>query len=546
MTGLQTTIETLQRTASIAAEEILVAALDSPRTNLRDAAFQVILHKKLPEGLREIVRRWRKLDEDSRKSLADNAATMQGSLREIIVGKNDQWKANAFAIALHCHAFRLIPDIVRTLETPEYQQKEAAARVLIRLCEQFTDDFDSGKIQQDQSGKHLQNQIARALEDSIKRFSQHKRQEVLESFLMVAESSNATLRSLLEESREPNIAAAAKLLVKTNFASVPDKTLLKFLGEADIPASVGKIWQSRTDIRFVRKFAAVATASPNPITKKNISRLEHIEWLEGNLEYIRDFTTEEQAAIARIAEISGADRQVALRAIRAVIELGHSEARRIAVECLNDFRQEEANALIIQLMQDQDPIVQAQAIRQLRSRHIPGSLVHLLQAIESPHEIVLRAAQESLTEYNVESYLANFDMMDEEAKRSNARIVRKVDRNLKARLAKELQDNARTRKMRALKVIDYMEVAAELQEQLLELIVDKDQFLRSETVTVLGKCDTIEARELLNQALMDKSQIVREAAEASLQSLARRAKSPPPFVSKVANTTSPIVSEVSR
>ena len=71
--------------------------------------------------------------------------------------------------------------------------------------------------------------------------------------------------------------------------------------------------------------------------------------------------------------------------------------------------------------------MQANALRQLRTRGIPGALTRLVDMMESPHEVVRRAVRESLAEFNFKRFLAAYDMLDDEVRRSTGAMVRKID-----------------------------------------------------------------------------------------------------------------------
>jgi HEAT repeat protein len=114
-------------------------------------------------------------------------------------------------------------------------------------------------------------------------------------------------------------------------------------------------------------------------------------------------------------------------------------------------------------------------------------------------------------------------MLDEEVRRSTGVLVKKVNVQAVPALADEMRSPSRTRRLRALAMAAAMRAVAELESPIVALLSDEDHLVRGEAAQALGECNTPMAREALGEALLDRSIVVREAAERSLQNLARLA-----------------------
>jgi HEAT repeat protein len=187
-----------------------------------------------------------------------------------------------------------------------------------------------------------------------------------------------------------------------------------------------------------------------------------------------------------------------------------------------------ANALAMRALQDPDPDVQAKIVPQLRHRGIPGAVGRLIELLESPHAVVRNAARESLAEFSFKRYVAAYDMLDEEVRRSTGEMVAKVDPEAVPLLLEELRSPARSRRLRALSMSAAMGVIVSIEYDLHERLLDEDHLVRAETARVLALCDTPETHDALREALNDSSLTVREAAEASLKTL--KQPTTPPIV----------------
>jgi HEAT repeat protein len=177
----------------------------------------------------------------------------------------------------------------------------------------------------------------------------------------------------------------------------------------------------------------------------------------------------------------------------------------------------------MQALDDVDPQVQVNILTQLRDRGIPSAMTRLLDLIDSPHAIVREAAQHCLAEFSFKRFVAAFDMLSPEVRRSTGALVRKVDGDANAQLKEELHANARTRRLRGLQMVGCMMVASEFEHELVELLSDEDHFIRLEVAQLLGECNSTASRQALRRALLDRNPSVKDAAERSLQQLAQRA-----------------------
>ncbi len=136
--------------------------------------------------------------------------------------------------------------------------------------------------------------------------------------------------------------------------------------------------------------------------------------------------------------------------------------------------------------------------------------------MESPHEVVRQAVRESLAEFNFKRFLAAYDMLDEEVRRSTGSMVRKIDPEATAQLCEELAAKSRTRRLRAINVTVAMGAVADVQDQLLERLGDEDHVVRAEAARALGTCNTPAVWQALADACSDRSVVVKEAAEEKL------------------------------
>ena len=250
--------------------------------------------------------------------------------------------------------------------------------------------------------------------------------------------------------------------------------------------------------------------------------MEKIGWVSGDLSFLNDLDEASQHAAVQMVVSSGMKRQEIFSVVREILEHGAPAGRRAAAEALVDFTGTEANGVVLRAIDDSDPQVQAQLVRQLRERGIPGALQRLLAFAESPHEVVRSAARASLPEFRFDRYVASFDMLADDVRRCIGAIINRVDPASTEVLAVELTALARSRRLRGLQMIQAMRIAQQFEEPIIELLADEDHMVRAEAARTLGLCQTAQAVHALNQARADRSVAVQEAAVQSLRILSRQ------------------------
>ena len=100
-------------------------------------------------------------------------------------------------------------------------------------------------------------------------------------------------------------------------------------------------------------------------------------------------------------------------------------------------------------------------------------------------------------------------------------MVRKIDPEAIPALEVELAAKARSRRLRAITVAAAMGAVPDLEQAFIARLVDEDHVVRAEAARSLAACQSGAARQALLEACGDRSLVVREAAEESLERLRR-------------------------
>jgi len=514
--GFKTTFDVLAKTKNEAAVATLLAALDSPHRWISDQALRTILRRRSPAGQRAILSRLHNIDERWQEILAENSGRMTSTLRDAILGSDMQLCQNACHAATLFGEYDLMATLLTAAEDRNNPHADQAAATLVDLAEQLYEELAAPRDYRRRRDPQLvRAHVVTSLEHSVKRYSNHKRREAIEAFLLLATRDNATLKRILQNPLDPTYLAIVDTLTHSLRQGVM-RLLLNSLDDPRAPSSVIAVLTHRSDPTFLTHLLHKIGQDPSRIARQNIKRMEAIVWLRDDLAVLDNLDDAAQQAAVRLVTLSSMKRLDVFPILAYLLKHGRPGGRRAAIEALVDFNGVEANALVIAALDDDDSQVRASALAQLRKRGMPGAMSRLVAALDSHDDVVRNAARGALREFQFDRYFTSYESMDDESRSYSAKMVRKVDPTTVARLVKELQSPARSRRLRAVEIIVLMSLVDELAHVLIGTLEDEDHIVRVAAVRALAACGRPEVRKAIAQRQKDRSVAVQEAVQESL------------------------------
>jgi len=517
--GLATTLRLLSKTKNEAAVGLLIPALDSAHPAIGEGALAALLDRHSEAGQKEIVRRLHTLNERWEAIIEGNHAHLSHALRDAVLATQPQLCANGCRGALWFHEYDLLPALINAAEDESNPNRELVATTLLRLAELLYEELASPRDYRNRRDPQLVRQhVLGNLEQSVPRYQKHKLAAVIEAFLLLVHRDNVLLKQILMDPLHASYLPIIDVLTHSSRGGVI-RLVLSFLDDPAAPSSAITLLAHRSDSRFVECLARKIGSEPSVAAAANLKKIENIAWLQSEPVILDKLDDAAQHGAMQLALRSAMSRKSVLRMIEWLMQHGKPGGRRAAAAALAQFNGAEANALCLKSLSDADPHVQADAVRQLRQRGIPGALARLIELLESPHALVRAAVRESLSEFNFKRFLAAFDVLEDEVRRSTGVMVRKIDSEALPQIQEELTAKSRTRRLRAIAAAVAMGAIGDLEGPLLDRLSDEDHLVRAEVARALAGCNTSAVRQALAQAGGDRSVIVQEAAEQSLRLL---------------------------
>ncbi len=501
--GLVTTFDLLTTTPNEAAVDLLLAALDSSRPEIRLAALRALIARPTPAGHREILRRVPRIDDLSRGAFAEGAGFMEPALRQALAGGD--WKEcfAACQIVLWSREYDLLPTLLGLMPPgrppAEHPRADLSRAVTLQLAELLLEELHGPR----QSTKRRDPQACRGhavacLEGWLRQAAPQPCREVVEAYLTLSHRDDAGLRQILHDTHDPSRDAVLMALGQSRRAGVM-RLLASFIDDPHPPLTALRLISARGDAEFVTHLLARMGDAPPAAALENLRRIESLTWAipaQGTLDVL-DGDEQRRGLAAILATSLGYAAK--FRAIEHLVHNGQTAGARAAVMALAGFHSLEATELVLQAVASDEPEAQAAALAQLRQRSVPGAIPLLVKHADSPHEIVRQAVHDSLSEFRFERFMASFDTLSEGVRRTTGELVKQIDPEALGRLRAEMTSPSRLRRIRAVEMAGAMNAARILENELIARLEDEDYLVRTEAGRLLATCDTAAARAALLQ-----------------------------------------------
>jgi HEAT repeat protein len=518
-TPLARTFETLAKSRNNAATATLLAALDSRDSAVFDGAIVALVRRSSKPGHLAVLRRWHTLSPELKAAVDQSEGRMGGALHDALLSTDEQLFANAAEVAHESGEFDLAPTLITVAEQADDNRSRVATRLVIEMVERLahavTAEAASGYSRHPET---IRKSVLESLERSVERFVVHGRRELIEAFVILAGPDCTALRMILESPHNPCYQTVVDMLNTSTNDDVL-KLLTAFLAVQDAPAAVRNVAARRTDAAFVAALLAMPLDGLNVALLRNLDRVRSFACLESPDALCRRLAPAAQAAAMRLMALSGAGDEAKLEFAAALLARGSTQARVAACEALQLIPGQRSNDLVLAALADPDGDVQAAATRQLRDRHIPGTMAKLIELVASPHAAVQEAARHSLAEFSFENFMARYETLDDETRRSTGALVALVDVNALVQLEQEMSSLVRRHRLRAIEVAEIMGIVPKVAHALVERLDDEDHVVRAAAAAALAECTALNVRDALINALGDRSHAVQTAARDSLRTL---------------------------
>ena len=514
--GLKKTFQYLKKTENEAAVELLIQGLDSKFDTVRAESLRALLERRSPVGHRAVFARLPEFDKSDLEIVGERPDRMVRVVTEALTTADTATCMKALTAVLTFRLYSIMPALTAVLKTPNSALFQPTTQIIAELTDAFYLELSG----QDRPETHrdydtLRKRLTGTLEEALGCYSTHQSQEVLEAFLILAKPQSVVLRRILQQPEE-SVHPPLVETMKTSQRGGVLRLLLSFLDDPQMPNTARNVLASRDDVKFLENLASYIRPKPTKAVLESLTTFKTFAWAKPNHPVFEQLDDATQESLVTILVHSGVKRAEVLEALGYLLLHGKPGGRRAAAKAIATFRDAKATQFVRSALSDEDPEVLAALLPQLRPRQVPDAMLLMIRMVDCPHEEVRAALGRAMPEFTFRQFMTNFDTMPEELLPTTGHLVQKIDLKAKGELITELKGLSPVRRRKAVQAAAAMGMVRDVEQELIARLSDDDHMVRIAAAKALAECDTMPTWEALRDALLDKSVIVQEAAEASL------------------------------
>jgi len=503
--------------------ELLTLAMDSSHVGIRKSACAEMIGVRGPKMILEYLHNLSSLEEYVREIFAANPDKLVSPIRTALLSKDHTMQKNAVRATLQFKVYDMVSVLLFMLSDRSeglVKTDVPLAELLVRLTKQFIRDIEENEISDSFQG-YVLHETKQHLERIFKNFRRSDDPTCIKVFLMLGRYMQNKEFKEAEFFRNPAhpIYSALAGIVQTENDDFIFKFILDSLEAPKAPGLILAAISNRTDLPFLEYLFKNMDSSPSANFHANLQRIHRFDWLVSIRTLLQRLPDQAQESLLKLLQFSKLPQENVYDACQQIYQFGKSMGRCAALAVISNFPHEESKAIITEAIDDEDPYVQAAALRQIRKFQTAQGMMLILRKIDSPHEIVRETVKMLLPEFQIHRFLTSFEQLSEEQRAQTLKIIRKIDPTLPEALSREIQGGNAVMKARALKSIEIGNLVGLLEEPLCAVLLrEETAVLRVKAASLLGDGKReISRLSLLQATHKDTSLDVRLTAKASLE-----------------------------
>ncbi|HEX4072046.1 MAG TPA: HEAT repeat domain-containing protein, partial [Planctomycetaceae bacterium] len=479
---LSRTFDLLASAKSLAAVDLLLAALDSKRSAIQDLAVAALLRRAATRCQTEVIRSLPELSPTARRHLEEQGPRLAGTLRQCLLHGDTQLRTNALTIVSTMECYDQVGTLLTILEQRDDPFQEPACHTFVDLVNRLYEQIHltNGRKPSDRPRNLPQARqgVLTALEAACNRFADLAYpREVVESILILGDpDSNAVRKAFLQST--PACREMAGTLVMTSKHPGVMRLLMEFMGQNYPNPKAFEAFENRIDAEFV---CHVLRSFPKRLTEnqqKNFKQLSRVAWISDELLPLEAIPSGLHESLSGFIQAIGINLDDKIEIQKWILLNGSMPGRQAATQILESISPESVRGILFGSLDSENEDVQVWATSQLRSQGVPEAIRLLIERLDSPLPAVREAAREELGSFDLSMVLNLFEHLDRNLCSRVGALMRKIDPKCAQKLVEELNQPIRRRRIRAARAAEALGFAPDVEGGLLAMLSDADSIVR--------------------------------------------------------------------
>lgn len=504
MQGLDLTYATLGKSRNEAALDVLVVALadESPRN--RGRGLSALMDRDEPRAPRLLLEHWYKLQAEEIAVVAARKTWISGAIEQTLGGDADLVLV-AIEAAESIGLASALPKLVSLAESASSSTLRLRACDCVgRLAAPLGAD---ARAERDQTT--VRHPAATRLADSVRRFSMHRNERLIEAFLVCSSWSDSELRQLLGADG-PESQLICKQLLESSHPSILE-LLVGFLRRRQVNRRVSNILCARSDDLFRDTLLRCIGSDPTPVVLKNLREMELPACCQGGEALFATLPPECGAALVHVYAACNPDYVETLHLIAAAVESEQGDC--LSASTLALSRCEVPNPAswmraALHLAAD-DPLACGDETARLLERLIP--------LLDHSDAALVRSLRRVLSALHASEMLSCFETLRKRSRRRLGRVVNKIDSTAIDRVRDALRHPVLTRRLEAIAMADALGLVDQLHDSFARIAREDHQEARMRAAEAMAGASNKESLALLHEMIELPECPVRDTAILAIQ-----------------------------
>ncbi len=507
MNGLDLTYETLGNTRNEAAADVLVAALGEPESGIRGRALSTLLSRTEERAAELMLENWDLLTSNDLQLLRTKKKWITAAIKKALRGEGEgEGMSRGIDAAKSLGLAAVIPNLVLLAESSASRSVRAAVSdAVIDIAEPLGRDARADRDQ-----RTIRGPVLRRLVDSVRRFSMHGNEKLVDAFLLVTTWGDGDFRQLTSEG-SPQLDLICKRLRVCHHDSIND-LLAGFIRRRSVPPRIGEILQGRDDGLFHESLLESVGSDPSATVLRNLADIGMPQSCQGGETLMQEIAPGYRAALAHVYSAADADPLHKLHVVASAVELGGPGCDTAAAICFSRCGVPGIDvwmrAAISVATGDSEAIENDESSRLLQR------LMHLL---DHPNAVLVESVRHILAPLHADAMLHQFESLRQRSRRRLGRIVMTIDPNAIQRVRDALRHPVLSNRLAAIATADALAAVDLLSDAFQHISREDHQKARIQAADVMSHAGSEATLALLREMVNMPESAVRDAAVAALQ-----------------------------
>ncbi len=485
---------------NLAADAVLVHALDKLDQPLRELAVEKLVERANLAGLSPLVANFRRYDDHLQDLVLDRIEALFEATRATMTSDSVEARLGAVHLIRLSGNFRLAYLLSDVLSRRCPNSTEAAmaallilARGLVRRRKDAASGHDRRALRSD--AQHLADAVHRALDSWLA----HHRTEVLVAAMLLCDLTEPLLFNKASQTRL-HLARALNGTLRGELEPAMAGYALRALRHPDLRDAAAETISTTTDPAFMEELLDAMWITADPENARACGRIHALAWLNDGIGPLQSLPRHRAASALRLIALTGMPQKDKLSICRSLTNISSDDTtwlREAGVWCVTGIDGPAATQMLIGAAASHDPTVASIAATELFRRD-PSYTREKVRRLSEP-----RASARG-PEADVDPYCDQYDELgpSQRITAGNRLLAESPDRFHRRIQADFRSDDPRVRD-RTLDIVQSLGIAPQYRDQIYKLSHDPDERTRSRAVALLGELDGATAVRILRRSLSD-------------------------------------------